>query len=142
WAPVVRVVLSSAAGLVGQQIARAGFAIIQPVSFIAEEAAKDGTSSIALGREIAEKNKAVPPPSWPLRLALPLGPAGLMALADARRRPIASAVVYGVGGFTLYAWVLSTLPASAPPTPARIARPAAVALTAACRAPSAPAPRV
>src|SRR5262249_9217873 len=100
WAPVVRVVLSSAAGLVGQQIARAGFAIIQPVSFIAEEVAKDGTSSIALGREIAEKNQAVPPPSWTLRLALPLGPAVLMALADARRRPLAPAGAHRAGRLT------------------------------------------
>ena len=134
WALVVAVVLSFAAGLVGQQIARAGFAIIQPVSFIAEEVAKDGTSSIALGREIAEKNQAVPPPSWTLRLALPLGPAVLMALADARRRPIASAVVYGVGVFTVYAWFLSTLPAYAPLMPTGIESAAALSITAACGA--------
>src|SRR5262245_25663109 len=87
WAPVFAVVLSFALGLAGQQVARAGFAILQPVSGIEEAIASDRGSPVAVGRGIAEKNQAVPPPSWALRLALPLGPAALMALADPRRRP-------------------------------------------------------
>ena len=129
WAPVVVVILSFAIGLAGQGIARAGFAIIQPVSFIDEEVAKDRSSSIAVGREIAEKNKAVAPPSWALRLALPLGPAALMALADPRRRPGAAASVYGLGVFSAYAWFLSTLPAYAPLTPTAVETATALSIT-------------
>jgi hypothetical protein len=131
WAPALAVLLSFAIGLAGQQIASLGFAIIRPVSFIDEEVAKDTSSPIAVGREIAEKNRAVPPPSWPLRLALPLVPAALLALADARRRPVGAAVVYAVSVFAAYAWFLSTLPAYAPVVPAGAATAAALAIAAA-----------
>ena len=113
WAPVFAVLLSFAVGLAGQQVARVGFAILKPMSFIGEEIAKDPSSAIATGREIAEKNQAVPPPSWPLRLALPLVPAAALALADPRRRPLAAAIAYGVTVLGVYTWFLSTLPAYA-----------------------------
>jgi hypothetical protein len=128
-APVFAVIVSFAVGIVGQQIARAGFELIQPVSFIGDEVARDASSPIAVGREIAEKNQAVPPPSWPLRLALPLAPAALMALADPRRRPGTAAIVYGVGAFTAYAWFLSTLPAYAPRTPTLVETATALLIT-------------
>ena len=133
WAPVFAVVLSFALGLAGQQVARAGFAILQPVSGIEEAIASDRGSPVAVGREIAEKNQAVPP-SWALRLALPLGPAVLMALADPRRRPGTAAIVYGVGAFAVYAWFLSTLPAYAPLAPSAVETAAALAITLACGA--------
>jgi hypothetical protein len=129
WAPVFAVIVSVAVGIAGQQVARAGFAIIQPVSVIGEAVAKDTSSPIAVGREIAEKNQAVPPPPWALRLALPLVPAGLMALADPRRRPTVAAIVYGVGVFAAYAWFLSTLPAYAPLIPTGVETATALALT-------------
>ena len=129
WAPIVVVLLSFVVGIAGQQIARAGFALLEPVSFIGEEVAKDGTSPIAVGREIAEKNQAVPPPPWALRLALPLVPAALMAVADPRRRPGAAAILYGVGVFTAYAWFLSTLPAYAPLTPTALETTTALLIT-------------
>ena len=134
WAPVFAVVLSFALGLAGQQVARAGFAILQPVSGIEEAIASDRGSPVAVGREIAEKNQAVPPPSWALRLALPLGPAALMALADPRRRPGTAAIIYGVGVFAVYAWFLSTLPAYAPLAPSGVETAAALAITLACGA--------
>jgi len=129
WAPVFAVLVSFAVGVVGQQIARAGFEIIQPVSFVGDEVAKDASSPIAVGREIAEKNQTVPPPSWALRLALPLVPAALMVLADPRRRPGAAAIVYGVGVFSAYAWFLSTLPAYAPLTPTAVETATALLIT-------------
>jgi len=129
WAPVLAVALSFALGIAGQQIARAGFAIVQPVSVIEEAVAQDTSSPIAVGRQIAEKNQTVPPPSWALRLALPLVPAVLMALADPRRRPGAAAIVYGVSMFAAYAWFLSALPAYAPLTPTGLETAAALALT-------------
>ena len=129
WAPVLVVVLSFALGVAGQQIARGGFAILQPVSVIEEAVAKDTTSPIAVGREIAQKNQTVPPPSWPLRLALPLVPAAVMALADPRRRPGAAAIAYGAALFTAYAWFLSTLPAYAPLTPNAVEAVTALTIT-------------
>src|SRR5262249_39628377 len=111
WSPILAVALSFALGIAGQQIARAGFAILPRVSVIEGAVARDTSSPIAGGRETAQKTQAVPPPSWPLRLALPLVPAVLMALAEPRRRPGVAAIVYGVGIFTVYAWFLSTLPA-------------------------------
>jgi len=129
WAPVFAMILSFALGIAGQQIARGGFALLQPVSVIDEAVAQDTSSPIAMGREIAEKNQAVPPPPWALRLALPLVPAALMALADPRRRPGVAAIVYGMSVFAAYAWFLSTLPAYAPLTPNGVETAVALALT-------------
>jgi hypothetical protein len=129
WAPVFAVILSFAVGIVGQQVARAGFELLQPVSFIGEEIAKDSSSPIAMGREIAEKNQAVPPPPWALRLALPLVPAAVMALAEPRRRPAAAAIAYGVTVFAAYTWFLSTLPAYRPLMPSGLETATALALT-------------
>ncbi|MGH7345451.1 MAG: hypothetical protein ACREK4_11105, partial [Candidatus Rokuibacteriota bacterium] len=129
WAPVFAVILSFAVGVAGQQIARAGFAILEPESFIGEEVGKDASSPIAVSREIAEKNQAGPPPSWPLRLALPLVPAALLALVDSRRRPAAAAIAYALGVFTAYAWFLSTLPAYAPLIPTGLETTAALLIT-------------
>jgi len=129
WAPVFAVILSFALGIVGQQIARGGFALLQPVSVIDDAVAQDSSSPIAVGREIAEKNQAVPPPPWALRLALPLVPAALMALADPRRRPGVAAIVFGMSVFVAYAWFLSTLPAYAPLTPNGVETAVALALT-------------
>jgi hypothetical protein len=129
WAPVFAVILSFAVGIVGQQVARAGFELLQPVSFIGEEIAKDSSSPIAMGREIAEKNQAVPPPPWALRLALPLVPAAVMALAEPRRRPAAAAIAYGVTVFVAYTWFLSTLPAYRPLMPSGFETVTALALT-------------
>jgi hypothetical protein len=128
WAPVFAVALSVALGLAGQQIARAGFAILQPVSVIDEAVVQDTSSPVAVGREIAQKNEAVRPP-WALRLALPLVPAVLMALADPRRRPALAAIAYGVAVFASYAWFLSTLPAYAPLVPSALDTAAALVLT-------------
>ena len=129
WAPVFVVILSFAVGIVGQQVARAGFEILQPVPFVGEEVARDSGSAIAVGREIVEKNQAVPPPPWALRLALPLVPAAVMALAEPRRRPAAAAIAYGVTVFAAYTWFLSTLPAYRPLMPSGLETATALALT-------------
>lgn len=134
WAPIFVVAVSFALGVAGQQIARGGFAILQPVSVIEEAVAKDTSSPIAVGRQIAEKNRAVPPPSWPLRLALPLVPAALMAVADPKRRPGGAAIAYGAATFGAYAWFLSTLPAYAPLTPTAVETAVALLITVAAGA--------
>jgi hypothetical protein len=116
WAPVFAVLVAVGVSLGGQLVSRAGFAIVEPVSFIEEEIAKDSTSALAVGREIAAKNRAAPA-GWLLRLLLPLIPAALLAAADARRRPLGATIVYGVALFAVYAWFSTTLPAYAPVAP-------------------------
>jgi hypothetical protein len=116
WAPVFAVLVAVGVSLGGQLVSRAGFAIVEPVSFIEEEVAKDPTSALAVGREIAAKNRAAPA-GWLLRLLLPLIPAALLAVADARRRPLGATIVYGVALFAVYAWFSTTLPAYSPVAP-------------------------
>jgi len=65
--------------------------------YFEEEIARDPSSALAAGREIAEKNRTVPATAWPLRLSLSLLPAALMASADPRRRPGVATIVYGLG---------------------------------------------
>jgi len=134
WAPVFAVVVSFAVGVGGQQVARAGFGIFRPASFIEEEIAKDPSSALAVGREIAEKNRTVPATAWPLRLSLTLLPAALMASADPRRRPGVATIVYGLGMFAAYAWFLTSLPAYAPLVPAASETATALLLTVVCAA--------
>jgi hypothetical protein len=76
-----------------------------------------------------KQDAAVRQDDWALRLALPLVPAALMALADPRRRPVLAAIAYGVVVFAAYAWFLSTLPAYAPLVPRGLETAAAFALT-------------
>jgi hypothetical protein len=116
-APVLTVAVVIAIALAGAQVARAGFALLAPVSVLAEEVAKDPTSPIALAAEIAEKNRGVPDP-WARRLVLPLIPALLMAAVDARRRPVAASVVYGAATLAVYGWFTASRPAFEPMIPA------------------------
>src|SRR5439155_1506601 len=59
-APLVVIAIALAVGMIGAWIARVGFDIIQPVSFIQEEIAKDPTSPIAVAHAIAQKNRTTP----------------------------------------------------------------------------------
>src|SRR6184192_1345396 len=58
--PVLALLVMLAFGFAGSAVARAGFAWLQPVSFIAEEIAKDPASPIAISHEIARKNGVAP----------------------------------------------------------------------------------
>src|SRR5262249_53049150 len=58
--PLVLLIVGLAVGTIGATIARVGFEIIQPVSVIAEEIAKDPTSPIAVTHAIARKNGITP----------------------------------------------------------------------------------
>lgn len=134
WAPALVIVVALMVGQAGQQIARAGFAILQPVSVLGEAIAREPTSQIALSHEIGAKNRAVLGSTWPLRLLFPLIPAVLMAAADPRRRPVTASVVYGAGLFAIYGWYLTRLPAYAPLVPAAGETALALALALACGA--------
>jgi hypothetical protein len=110
WAPLALVVVSLAASLVGEQIARVGFAIVKPEPVITEEIKKDPTSPIALAAEIREKNRGSGPP-WVVRLMLPVVAAAVLVVVDLRRRPAAACIAYGVTMVALYGWSIGQTPA-------------------------------
>ena len=128
WASVALVVVSLAASLVGEQIARAGFAIIRPVPVITEEIKKDPTSPIALAAEIREKNRGAGPP-WVVRLMLPVIAAAVVVAMDLRRRPAAACIAYGVTMLALYGWSIGQTPAFRPMAPAPVETALALAFT-------------
>jgi hypothetical protein len=116
WAPLALVVVSLAASLVGEQIARVGFAIIKPEPVITEEIKKDPTSPIALAAEIREKNRGAGPP-WVVRLMLPVVAAAVLVVADLRRRPAVACVAYGGTMLALFGWSIGQTPAFRPLAP-------------------------
>jgi hypothetical protein len=117
WAPALALGVVVLANLAGDQIARAGFAWLQPVPAIEEAIARDPTSPIALANEIARKNAG---PAGASRLAarpLALLPALLMVLVDVRRRPVTAALAYAAGVFALSGWSLAGTAAFHPLVP-------------------------
>src|SRR4029078_1523083 len=94
-APLLALLAMLAFGLAGSAVARAGFAWLQPTSFIGEEIARDPTSPIAISHEIARKNGVAPGPN--LRgLVVALLAALALVGAAARRRPLAASVAFGL----------------------------------------------
>lgn len=117
WAPITLLVLLIGLGLIGQQIARTGFEIIQPVSVIEEEIAKDPTSPIAVATLMARKEGVPAGQTGGRRHLFALWPALAMALVDARRRPIAATLAYAAALFALLAWRLPSRPSLAAMAP-------------------------
>lgn len=120
WAPVALLVVLIGLGLIGQQIAQKGFEIMQPVSVIEEEIAKDPTSPIAVATLMARKEGIPAGQTGGRRHLFALWPALAMTLVDARRRPIAATPAYAVTLFALLAWRLpsrASLAAMAPGLP-------------------------
>ena len=116
WAPVAVVLVSLGISLSGEYVARAGFALTQPVSVIAEEIAKDPTSAIAQAAAIREKSRGSPTPLW-LRLLLPVAAVAVLTVIDVRRRPAIAGAAYGIALVALYGWSTSRAPAFAPLVP-------------------------
>jgi hypothetical protein len=118
WAPVLVLVVVALAGAAGLSVARVGFELMQPVSVIDAEIAKDPSSPIAVANITARKNGTTAGRVGGLPL-LYMGLAGVvaMSLVDARRRPVASAVAYSLLLFIVAGWRISGLPALAPMTP-------------------------
>ncbi|HEU4370926.1 MAG TPA: hypothetical protein VFV05_22115 [Methylomirabilota bacterium] len=129
WAPIAVVAVALGVSLAGEQVARVGFAVVQPESVIGEEIQKDLTSPIALAAEIREKNHGRGIPA-PVRLLLPLAAAAVLSAVDVRRRPALACVAYGVTILALYGWSTSHRPAFAPLVPSLLATAAALAVTA------------
>lgn len=118
WAPLMALVLVAFVGMAGHRIARAGFEVMQPVSVIEEEIAKDPTSPIAVANITARKNgfPAGRVGGLPL-LIMGFVPVIAMSLVDARRRPVAATVAYGLLLFVFGGWRIAGLPALAPMVP-------------------------
>ena len=132
WAPLALVIVSLAVSLIGEQIARVGFAVIKPVPVITEEIKKDPTSPIALAAQIREKNRGSGPP-WVIRLMLPIAAAAVLVAVDVRRRPAVACATYGVAMLVLFGWSIGQTPAFRPgvPSPAETAVALAITLVAA-----------
>jgi hypothetical protein len=119
-APVLVLVTVFAVGTAGTAIARVGFAWARPASFLAEEIAKDPTSPIAVAHEIARKNGTTPAAGNARVLALGLLAACVMAATDARRRPVAAAVAFGLVLLAGVSVLLAFLPAFAGSLPSAV----------------------
>jgi len=118
WAPVLILVVVALVGMAGLRIARAGFEVMQPVSVIEEEIAKDPTSPIAVANITARKN-GVTPGQVGGRPLLFMGSAAViaMALVDARRRPVASTVAFNLLLFIVGGWFIAHRPSLSPMVP-------------------------
>ena len=112
-------IVGLAIGTIGANIARVGFEIIQPVSVIQEEIAKDPTSPIAVSHAIAQKNGSTPGgvPGGSLARLLTLVPVLLLVALDPRRRPVPATLVYAGGLFALWALTIGRTPAFQPMMP-------------------------
>jgi hypothetical protein len=118
WTPPLVLVVVSLVGMAGLSIARAGFEVMQPVSVIEAEIAKDPTSPIAVANITARKNGVTPGRVGGLPLLYMGLPAVIgMALVDARRRPVASTVAFSLLLFIVGGWFIAQRPALAPMVP-------------------------
>jgi hypothetical protein len=129
WTPIALLLVAAAATLVGGQIARAGFAWLQPVSVIDQEILKDPTSPIALAHEIARKNGTTPGEAGGLLMAMAFVAVTVMVVVDPRRRPVAATVAWAATLFVLYGAGLTRSPAFRPMAPAAAATAVALGLT-------------
>jgi len=130
WAPVLVLVLVVAMGMAGQRIARVGFEIVQPVSVIEDEIANDPTSPIAVATIMGRKNGTTPGRvgGWPL-MVMGIGPVLALSLVDARTRPLAATLAFGIVLFGVASWLLPGRPALAPMAPGLAPSAMAFALT-------------
>jgi hypothetical protein len=117
--PIVLLIVGLVVGMIGASIARVGFEIIQPVSVIEDEIAKDPTSPIAVTHAIARKNGFTPGgvPGGLLARIFSLAPALCLVAVDPRRRPLASTLAYAVGLFAFWALTIGRTPAFQPMMP-------------------------
>jgi hypothetical protein len=110
-APVLVVATVFVIGLAGAAISRAGFAWVQPESFLAEEIAKDPTSPIAVAHEMARKNGTTPGAFNPICVGMALLAAFVIVAVDARGRPVVASVAYSLTVFVTVSATLARMPA-------------------------------
>jgi hypothetical protein len=129
-APLLAVAVVVLIGIAGAVVSHVGFAWTQPVSFLAEEIAKDPTSPIAMAHEIARRNGTSPGALNPGLLGTTLLAALVMAVVDARRRPLLAALAYGLTLLAVVSLLLARTPAFAQSLPSAVDTAAALAVTA------------
>ena len=117
WSPALVVLTVIATTIVGQWISNTGFDWLKPVSVIDSAIAQEPDSPIAIASRIARENGEAPGRGSLVLIVVSLLAAGAMSVTDARRRPVASAVTYGVVVFVLTGWLLSHTPAFGPRAP-------------------------
>jgi hypothetical protein len=130
WSPLLVILLAIAISLCGRQIARVGFDVLQPVSIIQEEIAKDPTSPIAVANAIARKNGTAPGATAGLVQLIGLIPVAALVAAGPQRRPVASTVAYALVLFAVMGARLALLPAFQEVLPSAGETVAALVLTA------------
>jgi hypothetical protein len=131
WAPIAVLAIVIVLGLIGATIARVGFEIIQPFSVIEEEIAKDPTSPVAVGFEIARKNGTAPgaPVGGTLTRILAFVPVLILIAIDPQRRLIPATLAYGLGLLGFMGLVIGRTPAFEPMVPGLWPTAAALVLT-------------
>jgi hypothetical protein len=117
WAPLLLLVVLLPVGIAGDQIAQAGFALLQPLSVIDQEILKDPTSPIAVANLIARRNGTVPGRLVGVPLVLAMIPVSVMVAVDPRRRPVAATIGYAAVLFVVSGWALASRPALQPMIP-------------------------
>jgi sulfite exporter TauE/SafE len=93
--PVVIAAMAVALQLAVIVVGDVGMAVLRPEPALGEALA-DPTSPIGVAHEIARRNGTTPGRGFTVRL-FPVLPAILMALIDARRRPVAAGLAFGLG---------------------------------------------
>jgi hypothetical protein len=129
WAPLGLIILVIVVGVIGQQLAREGFARLQPVSVIEAEIAKDPTSPIAVATLMARSEGRTPGQVGGLVHRFALIPALAITLVDARRRPVRATLAYAVTLFAMLAWLLPQRATLAPMAPGVLPTSLALLLT-------------
>jgi hypothetical protein len=96
---------------IGLEVSNVGFVLVQPVSAIEEAIADDPDSPIALAHEMARRNGTVVGGRSMAHRVLPVLPAALLALIDARRRWAAGVVGLALALMAVSGWLFARLPA-------------------------------
>jgi len=115
--PVVVIGISLLVQLSTWAVTDIGFALAKPTSVIEQVlAADDGTSPIAVAHEMARRNGGTPGRSMTARL-VPLVPALVLALVDARRRWATASLAAGAALFAVASLTMVRTPAFAHAVP-------------------------
>jgi hypothetical protein len=110
-APLLAALGALAFHWVGLEVSDVGFAIVQPTPAIEEAIAADPDSPIAIAHEMARRNQTTTGGRALLLRYLPVLPAAVLALIDARRRWAAGVVGLAVSLVAVSGWMFARIPA-------------------------------
>src|SRR5262245_10864456 len=110
-APLLAALGAVAFHWIGMEVSAAGFAIVQPTPAIEEAIAADSDSPIAIAHEMARRNGTTVGGRGMMHRYLPVLPAALLALIDARRRWAVGSAALAVALVALSGAWLARLPA-------------------------------